>query len=44
MTCLRAKIVKLYALYLFAFSFPGTFEKTQYIIIIIITLGAIIPL
>ena len=32
---------KLYALYLFAFSFPGTFEKTQYIII---TLGAIIPL
>ena len=42
MTCLRAEIDKLYALFLFAFSFPGTFEKTQYSIII--TLGAIIPL
>ena len=42
LTCLKAKIDKLYALFLFALSFPGTFEKTQFIIII--TLGAIIPL
>ena len=41
LTCLKAKIDKLYALYLFAFSFPGTFEKTQYITI---TLCANIPL
>ena len=41
LTCLKAKIDKLYALFLFAFSFPGTFEKTQ---CITITLCANIPL
>ena len=41
MTCLKAKIDKLYAIFLFAFSFPGTFEKTQYNTI---TLCANIPL
>ena len=40
MKCLRANIDKLYALYFYAFDFPGILKGTHYII----TLGAVIPL
>ena len=30
LTCLKAKIDKLYAIFLYAFNFPGTFERLSY--------------